>query len=132
MDGIADVGYFNGCAYLNAWGPNCASVGGPGAGVHVVDVRNPAAPTKVGFLPVQLGRIPAYRRSGPGNAGAAELSPDERRGGGAPGRGQGLAGGTTSLVRSFLRAVGPVKRPRRMDPRTARAAPSSEGVAQRR
>jgi hypothetical protein len=44
VDGIADVGYFDGYAYLNAWGPNCASVGGTGAGVHVVDVRNPERP----------------------------------------------------------------------------------------
>jgi hypothetical protein len=47
-DGIADVGYFKGHAYLNAWGPEC-----PNGGVHVVDVRNPRRPTKVGFLPAE-------------------------------------------------------------------------------
>ncbi|HEX6381950.1 MAG TPA: hypothetical protein VF180_11965 [Acidimicrobiia bacterium] len=57
-DGIADVGYFNGYAYLNAWGPNCASAGGPGAGVHVVDVSKPEAPTKVGFLPAEPNGYP--------------------------------------------------------------------------
>jgi hypothetical protein len=56
--GIADVGYFKGFAYLNAWGPNCASAGGPGAGVHVVDVRNPARPRKVGFLPAEPNGYP--------------------------------------------------------------------------
>jgi hypothetical protein len=58
VDGIADVGYFKGYAYLNAWGPNCASVGGSGAGVHVVDVRKPSAPTKVGFLPAESNGYP--------------------------------------------------------------------------
>jgi hypothetical protein len=47
-DGIADVGYFKGHAYLNAWGPEC-----PNGGVHVVDVRNPRRPEKVGFLPAE-------------------------------------------------------------------------------
>jgi hypothetical protein len=56
--GIADVGYFKGFAYLNAWGPNCASAGGTGAGVHVVDVRNPAQPRKVGFLPAEPNGFP--------------------------------------------------------------------------
>ena len=58
MDGIADVGYFKGYAYLNAWAPNCAIVGGTGAGVHVVDVRNPAQPRKVGFLPAEPNGYP--------------------------------------------------------------------------
>jgi hypothetical protein len=58
IDGIADVGYFNGYAYLNAWAPNCANVGGPGAGVHVVDVRNPSRPQKVGFLPAEANGYP--------------------------------------------------------------------------
>jgi len=58
QDGIADVGYFKGYAYLNAWGPNCANLGGPGAGVHVVDVRKPAAPRKVGFLPAEPNGYP--------------------------------------------------------------------------
>ena len=58
MDGIADVGYFKGYAYLNAWAPNCAIVGGTGAGVHVVDVRNPKKPRKVGFLPAEPNGYP--------------------------------------------------------------------------
>jgi hypothetical protein len=52
-DGIADVGYFNGHAYLNAWGPEC-----PNGGVHVVDVRNPERPRKVGFLPAEANGHP--------------------------------------------------------------------------
>ena len=43
---IADVGYFKGYAYLNAWQPAC-----PSAGVHIVDVQDPANPVKVGFIP---------------------------------------------------------------------------------
>ncbi|MBA3430924.1 MAG: hypothetical protein H0U16_05525, partial [Actinobacteria bacterium] len=52
--GIADVAAFGNYAYLNAFSPEC--VGRPGAqgtGVHVVDFSNPAAPTKVGFLPAE-------------------------------------------------------------------------------
>jgi hypothetical protein len=49
--GIADVGYFNGFAYLNASSPECAANGGAGTGVHVVDVRNRSNPTKVAFIP---------------------------------------------------------------------------------
>lgn len=52
--GVADVGYYKGYAYLNAFNPECA--GRPdaqGTGVHVVDVRDPSDPTKVGFLPAE-------------------------------------------------------------------------------
>jgi len=52
--GIADVGYFKGFAYLNAWAPNCPD----GGGVHVVDIRNPSNPVKVGFLPANLNEFP--------------------------------------------------------------------------
>jgi hypothetical protein len=52
--GIADVGYFKGFAYLNAWAPNCPN----GGGVHVVDVRNPSNPVKVGFLPANANEHP--------------------------------------------------------------------------
>jgi hypothetical protein len=57
-DAIADVSYFKGFAYLNAWAPACQSNGGPGAGVHIVDVRDPANPTKVGFLPAHPNSHP--------------------------------------------------------------------------
>src|SRR5918999_1615014 len=57
-EGIADVGYFKGFAYLNAWQPACQSAGGPGAGVHIIDVRDPANPTKVGFLPAHPNSHP--------------------------------------------------------------------------
>jgi hypothetical protein len=57
-DGIADVGYFKGYAYLNAWAPACQSEGGPGAGVHIVDIRDPANPVKVGFLPAHPNSHP--------------------------------------------------------------------------
>jgi hypothetical protein len=52
--GIADVGYFKGFAYLNAWGPHCPG----GGGVHVVDVRDPKNPVKVGFLPAETNAFP--------------------------------------------------------------------------
>jgi len=45
-NGIADVQYYKGFAYLAAWSPEC-----PNGGVHVVDVRDPRRPKKVGFLP---------------------------------------------------------------------------------
>jgi hypothetical protein len=49
--GIADVGYFNGFAYLNASSPECVGNGGAGTGVHVVDIRDRANPRKVAFIP---------------------------------------------------------------------------------
>jgi len=50
--GIADVGYHKGYAYLNAFSSECAGrAGAQGTGVHVVDVRDPANPQKVAFLP---------------------------------------------------------------------------------
>jgi LVIVD repeat len=49
--GIADVAVFEGFAYLNAFSPECAGrPGARGTGVHIVDVRNPANPVKVGFI----------------------------------------------------------------------------------
>jgi hypothetical protein len=49
--GIADVGAFGNYAYLAAFSPECAGrPGAQGTGVHVVDVSNPATPTKVGFI----------------------------------------------------------------------------------
>ena len=48
--GIADVAAFGNYAYLNAFSPECVSNGGAGTGVHVVDISNPAAPSKVGFI----------------------------------------------------------------------------------
>ena len=50
MGGIADVAAFGNYAYLNAFSPECVSNGGAGTGVHVVDISNPANPTKVGFI----------------------------------------------------------------------------------
>jgi hypothetical protein len=50
--GIADVAVFNGVAYLNAFSPECAGrPGAQGTGVHAVDVRDPANPVKVAFIP---------------------------------------------------------------------------------
>src|ERR687896_2663321 len=57
QDGIADVGYFKGYAYLNARDStpaDCPTAGG----VHVVDVRDPENPAKVGFLPSLPGEFP--------------------------------------------------------------------------
>jgi hypothetical protein len=48
--GIADVAAFGNYAYLNAFSPECVSNGGAGTGVHIVDIRNPASPRKVGFI----------------------------------------------------------------------------------
>jgi hypothetical protein len=56
--GIADVSYFKGYAYLNAWFPHCAASGGSGGGVHVVDVRNLNNPVKVGFIPSEENAVP--------------------------------------------------------------------------
>src|SRR5215218_8975469 len=52
--GIADVGYFKGFAYLNAWSPNCPD----GGGVNAVDVRGPENPSKVGFLAANSNEYP--------------------------------------------------------------------------
>jgi hypothetical protein len=53
--GIADVAAFGNTAYLAAFHPECAgrNPGSQGTGVHVVDIANPAAPTKIGFLPAE-------------------------------------------------------------------------------
>jgi hypothetical protein len=56
--GIADVGYYKGYAYLNAWSPQCTQNGGPGAGVYVVDVKDPKNPKEVGFLPAGPAEYP--------------------------------------------------------------------------
>ncbi|HSL68105.1 MAG TPA: hypothetical protein VK977_08095, partial [Actinomycetota bacterium] len=49
--GISDVGAFGNYAYLGAFNPECAGrPGAQGTGVHIVDIANPAAPTKVGFI----------------------------------------------------------------------------------
>ncbi|HVL97777.1 MAG TPA: PA domain-containing protein [Egibacteraceae bacterium] len=49
--GIADVAAHRRYAYLGAFRPECTALGGGGTGVHVVDIRNPAKPTKVAFIP---------------------------------------------------------------------------------
>jgi hypothetical protein len=51
---IADVGVFNGYAYLAAWGDTTCKYNG----VHVVDVRNPAAPKEVAFQQAKEGSYP--------------------------------------------------------------------------
>jgi len=51
---IADVGVFNGYAYLAAWGVVTCKYNG----VHVVDVRNPASPKEVGFIGSKEGSYP--------------------------------------------------------------------------
>ena len=53
-DKIADVGVFKGFAYLAAWGgAECRY-----NGVHVVDIRNPAAPKEVAFIQAKEGSAP--------------------------------------------------------------------------
>jgi hypothetical protein len=53
---VADVGVHNGFAYLGAFRTDaCAGNEGgsePDGGVYVVDIRDPANPTKVGFIPI--------------------------------------------------------------------------------
>lgn len=51
---IADVGVFKGYAYLAAWG----NVTCENNGVHVVDIRNPAAPQEVKFIRSKPGSYP--------------------------------------------------------------------------
>ncbi len=53
--GIADVAAFKNTAYLNAFHPECAgrNPGSQGTGVHVVDVADPANPSKINFLPAE-------------------------------------------------------------------------------
>src|SRR6266508_338388 len=51
---IADVGVFNGFAYLAAWGVVTCKYNG----VHVVDVRNPSAPNEVAFIVSKEGSYP--------------------------------------------------------------------------
>lgn len=53
--GIADVAAFGNYAYLNAFSPECAGrPGAQGTGVHVVDISDPAQPSKVGFLAAEV------------------------------------------------------------------------------
>jgi hypothetical protein len=50
--GISDVGAWGDFAYLGTFNPECAGrPGAQGTGVHVVDIRDPRRPTKVGFIP---------------------------------------------------------------------------------
>ena len=51
---IADVGVFNGYAYLASWGVVTCKYNG----VHVVDVRNPASPKEVAFIGSKEGSYP--------------------------------------------------------------------------
>jgi hypothetical protein len=51
---IADVGVFNGYAYLAAWGVATCKYNG----VHVVDIRNPVAPKEVAFIVAKEGSYP--------------------------------------------------------------------------
>jgi hypothetical protein len=57
--GIADVGAFGHYAYLATFNPECAGrPGAQGTGVHIVDIANPASPTKVGFIPARTNSYP--------------------------------------------------------------------------
>lgn len=51
---IADVGVHKGFAYLAAWGGETCKYNG----VHVVDIRNPAAPKEVSFIQAKEGSAP--------------------------------------------------------------------------
>ena len=51
---IADVGVFNGYAYLASWGVVTCKYNG----VHVVDVRNPSSPNEVAFIASKEGSYP--------------------------------------------------------------------------
>ncbi len=50
---IADVSVHKGFAYLNSWNePTCQR-----GGTYIVDIRNPASPREIGFLPAPTGSI---------------------------------------------------------------------------
>ena len=54
IDGIADVAVFKNFAYVNAWDGECDDPNNAEnnrGGVHIVDISNPAAPVKTGFVP---------------------------------------------------------------------------------
>jgi hypothetical protein len=51
---IADVAVFGGYAYLGSWGGGTCKDNG----IHVVDVRDPARPSKAGFIPGPDGSYP--------------------------------------------------------------------------
>ena len=51
---IADVGVLNGYAYLAAWGGESCTKNG----VYVVDIKNPASPKQVAFVPSKEGSAP--------------------------------------------------------------------------
>ena len=54
---IADLAVHKGYAYLNSWdNPNCQR-----GGTYIVDIRNPAQPREVGFIPAQF---PYYHGEG--------------------------------------------------------------------
>ena len=50
---IADVAVWNGHAYLGSWAGTCEN-----NGVHVVDIRNPSRPKKLGFIPAPRASYP--------------------------------------------------------------------------
>jgi catechol 2,3-dioxygenase-like lactoylglutathione lyase family enzyme len=51
---IADVGVFKGYAYLAAWGVVTCKYNG----VHVANIKNPAAPKEIAFIPSKEGSYP--------------------------------------------------------------------------
>ena len=53
VDDITDVAYHRGFAYVGTWIPSCKSNDppGPGAGTHIVNIKNPKKPKKVAFAP---------------------------------------------------------------------------------
>ena len=51
---VADVGVFNGYAYVAAWGVVTCKYNG----IHVVDIRNPATPKEVAFIGSKEGSYP--------------------------------------------------------------------------
>ena len=48
--GVSDVNHHKGHAYVGKYTPTCIGNGGTGAGVHVVDVRDPQKPREVSFI----------------------------------------------------------------------------------
>lgn len=48
--GVSDVNYHKGFAYVGKYAPACTSAGATGAGVAVIDVRNPREPRQVSFI----------------------------------------------------------------------------------
>ncbi len=87
---VTDVDAHRGFAYLGTDYPRCPEDGGPGTGVHVVDIRRPGNPKKVAFIPsgarvgegIHVLHVDTRRFTGDLLLFSNESCSDERPGGG--------------------------------------------------